>query len=259
MVDGPVDSPVAFVCAMPMELRPLTKRLGLRPAELGGGPARTGRLDGRPVVAIVTGMGTFLAAAGVQRLLDAVTPAQVVVFGITGAVDDETPIGALILPERVIDHASGREHEHHLLGPGRVHGALWTTDVITPAADLPALRARGVVALDMETAAIAQACEDDRRGRRRVVPHQPPGRHREPEGGRPLLRPPPGAHSRPPAAGAGRRTCHPPGRGRRRRRRTRRGLIGRPETGRVRARRENRGRRLGRPRDPRPLLTGPPR
>jgi adenosylhomocysteine nucleosidase len=160
MVDGPVDSPVAFVCAMPMELRPLTKRLGLRPAELGGGPARTGRLDGRPVVAIVTGMGTFLAAAGMQRLLDAVTPAQVVVVGITGAVDDETPIGALILPERVIDHASGREHEHHLLGPGRVHGALWTTDVITPAADLPALRARGVVALDMETAAIALACEE---------------------------------------------------------------------------------------------------
>ena len=160
MVDGPVDSPVAFVCAMPMELRPLTKRLGLRPAELGCGPARTGRLDGRPVVAIVTGMGTFLAAAGVQRLLDAVTPAQVLVVGLTGAVYDETPIGTLVLPARVVDHRTGREHEHHLLGPGRVHGALWTTDVITPAADLPALRARGVVALDMETAAIAQACEE---------------------------------------------------------------------------------------------------
>ncbi len=154
------EAPVAFVCAMPMELVPLTRRLGLRRTELGGAPARTGTLDGRPVVAVVTGMGTELAAAGTARLLGAVTPARVVVVGITGAVDDETPIGTLVLPERVIDHASDREHEHHLLGPGETHGALWTTDIITPAADLPALRARGVVALDMETAAVALACEE---------------------------------------------------------------------------------------------------
>jgi adenosylhomocysteine nucleosidase len=152
--------PVAFVCAMPMELRPLRKRLGLRRAELGGAPAHTGTLDGRPVVAVVTGMGTRLAEAGARRLLDAVTPAQVVVVGITGAVDDETPIGHLVLPERVVDHATGREHRHHVLGPGDARGALWTTDVITPASELPALRARGVVALDMETAAVALACEE---------------------------------------------------------------------------------------------------
>jgi adenosylhomocysteine nucleosidase len=151
--------PIAFVCAMPMELKPLTKRLGLRKTPIGGGPARTGTLDGRDVVAIVTGMGTELAAAGMQRLLDAVTPRHVVVVGITGAVDDDTPIGTVVLPDRVIDHATGREHRHHLLGPGATSGAMWTTDVITAAADLPALRARGVVCLDMETAAIAQACE----------------------------------------------------------------------------------------------------
>ncbi len=152
--------PIAFVCAMPMELRPLTKRLGLQKAEIGGGPARTGTFEGRDVVAIVTGMGTALAGAGIARLLGAVTPAQVLVVGITGAVDDETPLGTLVLPERVIDHASGREHVHHLLGPGEVRGAMWTTDVITTAEELPALRARGVVSLDMETAAIALACED---------------------------------------------------------------------------------------------------
>ena len=155
--DGP--GPIAFVCAMPMELRPLTKRLGLTKATLGGGPARTGALDGRDVVAVVTGMGTQLATAGIERLLEAVTPVQVLVVGITGAVDDETPIGALVLPERVIDHASGREHAHVLLGPGQVQGAMWTTDVITTADELPALRERGVVSLDMETAAIAHACE----------------------------------------------------------------------------------------------------
>lgn len=154
--------PVALVCAMPMELVPLTKRLRLQKAELpGGSPARVGQLpDGRPVVAVVTGMGTGLAEAGTRRLLAAVTPAQVVVVGITGAVDDETPIGALVLPARVIDHATGREHAHVLLGPGEVHGAMWTTDVITTADELPALREQGVVSLDMETAAIAMVCEE---------------------------------------------------------------------------------------------------
>jgi adenosylhomocysteine nucleosidase len=150
---------IAFVCAMPMEARPIARRLRLTRAELGGGPARTGLLDGRPVLAVVTGMGTRLAAGGTARLLDAVAVGQVVVVGITGAVDDETPIGALVLPERVIDAATGREHHHKALGGAATRGAMWTTDRITPAADLPALRARGVVSLDMETAAVANECE----------------------------------------------------------------------------------------------------
>jgi adenosylhomocysteine nucleosidase len=153
------EGPVAFVCAMPMEAKPLARQLGLRHATVAGGPGWTGTLDGRPVVALVTGMGTRLAAAGIERLLAALTPAYVLVVGITGAVDDETPIGTVIRPTRVVDHATGREHRHHALGPGEAHGALWTTDAITQASDLPALRAQGVVALDMETAAIAQACE----------------------------------------------------------------------------------------------------
>ena len=160
MPDTTTSAPVAVVCAMPMELAPLTKRLGLRRRQVGGLPARAGTLpDGREVVAIVTGMGTALATAAVEQLLDAVTPSIVVVVGITGAVDEETPIGTVVLPERVIDHASGREHRNTLLGPGELRGAMWTTDVVTAAHELPALRERGVVALDMETAAIARSCE----------------------------------------------------------------------------------------------------
>lgn len=151
--------PTAFVCAMPMELRPLRGPLALQRSDLLGERGYTGTLGGRDVVALVTGMGTELAAEGMARLLGAVTPERVVVVGITGAVDDETPIGTLVLPERVIDAATGREHRHDVLGGAPAHGALWTTDVITQAPELPALRAKGVVALDMETAAIALACE----------------------------------------------------------------------------------------------------
>ena len=61
----------------------------------------TGHVGGRHVVAIVTGMGTELATDGTTRLLDAVQVERVVVVGITGAVENETPIGTLVLPELV--------------------------------------------------------------------------------------------------------------------------------------------------------------
>lgn len=154
------DGPIAFVCAMPMELAPITRRLRLARTTLGGRPARVGALDGRDVVGVVTGVGTRRAAAATRRLLDAVTPSLVLVVGITGAVDDDTPIGTVVVPERVVDAASGREHVHRPVGAARAAGALWTTDVITTADALPELRAQGIVSLDMETAAIALACEE---------------------------------------------------------------------------------------------------
>lgn len=150
---------VAFVCAMPMELRPLTKKLRLRRDTIDGVSVHTGALGDRRVIAIVTGMGTELATAGMERLLGAVTPDRVVVVGITGAVDADTPIGTLIDPALVVHSETGAEHRPSPLAAGTPHGTLWTTNVMTPPGELPALRAQGVVALDMETAAIAALCE----------------------------------------------------------------------------------------------------
>ena len=56
------DAPrLAFICAMPMELRPLVRKLGLRKTTTDGTTLQSGTLAGREVVAIVTGMGTKLA------------------------------------------------------------------------------------------------------------------------------------------------------------------------------------------------------
>src|SRR5205807_4910656 len=77
-----------------------------------------------------------------------------------GAVENDTPIGTLVLPEAVVDGATGAEHRPALLGNGTGHGKMWTTDaLITDAAVISDLRAQGVVSLDMETAAIAEVCE----------------------------------------------------------------------------------------------------
>ena len=154
---------VAFVCAMPMELTPLKKRLSLGRVSVGMLDAHTGSLAGRPVVAIVTGMGTQLATAGVERLLEAMEVERVVVVGITGAVDDEVPIGTLILPEVVVHSGTGAEYRPERIGAGVPAGRMWTTDeLIVDLAVIAGLRDDGVVSLDMETAAIAAVCE--RRG-----------------------------------------------------------------------------------------------
>jgi adenosylhomocysteine nucleosidase len=152
---------IAFICAMPMELEPLTRKLELEESPLGGGTVHTGTVNGRPVVAVVTGMGTELATDGTTRLLDAVAVDRVVVVGITGAVENETPIGTLVLPEVVVNGATGGEYRPEPLGGGIHAGAMWTTDtLITDLDEIAALRARGVVSLDMETAAIAALCEE---------------------------------------------------------------------------------------------------
>ena len=145
---------------MPMELRPLVRKLSLQKTQMGEVTVHSGTLGGAEVVAIVTGMGTKLATEGTERLLEAVDVDRVVVVGITGAVENVTPIGTLILPEVVVNSATGTEHRPAPLGEGTPHGKMWTTDQLLTESDVIAsLRDQGVVSLDMETAAIAEVCE----------------------------------------------------------------------------------------------------
>jgi adenosylhomocysteine nucleosidase len=151
---------IAFVFAMPIELAPLVRRLSLTETEVDGLTMHRGSVEGREVVAIVTGMGTELAMAGTQQLLDAVPVRWVLVVGITGALENETPIGTLVLPEVVVNSETGREFRPWPLADGTPAGKMWTTNgLTTQSADLAQLRAEGVVSLDMETAAIAELCE----------------------------------------------------------------------------------------------------
>jgi adenosylhomocysteine nucleosidase len=148
---------IALVCAMPMELRPLRRRLGLRKTALG----YAGRIDDHAVIGVITGIGPRLAEAATRRLLDGVDVELVIVVGIAGAIENQTPIGTLVLPELVISGVDGPGHQPAPLGIGDMHGTLCTTDQLLLDSVLHAdLRARGVVALDMETAAVAKVCAE---------------------------------------------------------------------------------------------------
>ena len=154
------DGRIAFVFAMPIELAPLVKTLSLTETQVGGAAMHEGDVDGRPIVAIVTGMGTELATIGTRHLLDNVSVRWVLVVGITGALESETPIGTLVLPEIVVNSETGREFTPAPLAEGTPAGKMWTTNgLTTQTKDLEALRAQGVISLDMETAAIAELCE----------------------------------------------------------------------------------------------------
>src|SRR5205085_7676329 len=97
---------------------------------LDGLTAHVGRIGNQKLVAIVTGMGTDLARRGIERLLDAMTVRHVLVVGITGALENETPIGTLVLPEAVVDSATGTEHRPVSLTSATPRGKMWTTDVL---------------------------------------------------------------------------------------------------------------------------------
>lgn len=142
---------------MPMELRPLRRRLRLRKTGFG----YAGRIGDRAVIAVIIGIGPALATAATTRLLDAGDVQLVVVVGIAGAIENQTPIGTLVLPQLVITGPDGAGYRPTPLGIGTAQGTLCTTDqlLLDPARHAD-LRAQGVVALDMETAAVAKVCDE---------------------------------------------------------------------------------------------------
>lgn len=157
---------VGVLAPMPSELRAVVKRLRLR--RMAGEPGQLVRATGRrgsvEVVAAATGMGPEAAEAATHRFLDAVDADHVVVVGVAGGVAAGQQIGDIVAADVVIDGRTGARYAPHPLSAAAGEGALHTSgELIADAGRVEALRADGVVALDMETAAVAAVCEQ--RGR----------------------------------------------------------------------------------------------
>ena len=149
---------VAIVAAMVPELQPLVRALRLAPAALPGARAFRGTHGALDVAATVTEMGTRAATDVTTRLLDAFPADHVLVVGICGGVARDVAIGDLVVPARVVDEASGCVLRPKPLG-GTPRGVLLTTDTLyTDRAVVARFAAEGIVAVDMETAAIGMVC-----------------------------------------------------------------------------------------------------
>jgi adenosylhomocysteine nucleosidase len=156
---------ILVVAAMPIELKQFTKALSLPRSIVGGVSAYRGSVPGTDVtvLAAVIGIGPARATESMERLLASEDIAHVVMIGIAGGLDPSLQIGDLIVPEVVVDGSSGREVHPAPIQAVAAKGRLVTTDAIL--SDPTALDQRlrdGVVALDMETAAVGAVCEDHR-------------------------------------------------------------------------------------------------
>jgi adenosylhomocysteine nucleosidase len=149
---------VGLLAPMPSEFQPLAKALSLQRTDAGW----TGTSGSIALVAAKTGIGTRRAADAAERLLDRSEVDHVMVVGIAGGIG-ASKVGDVIFPAVVVDKASGTEYRPTSLGGIEPSGRLVTHDDFDmQPAERDALVADGFVAVDMETAAVADVCE--RRG-----------------------------------------------------------------------------------------------
>jgi adenosylhomocysteine nucleosidase len=153
---------IGLLAPMKVEMKPLVKGLSLTSSEVGGRTAWAGTVDGKDVVATLAGVGMTPATEATEYLIDRFTPSLVVLSGIAGGIDAALVVGDLVVPEVVIDYATGTEFRSTPVGDAVPAGRLITTDGLIDQPLLVEENKRGVIAVDMETAAMAAVCE--RRG-----------------------------------------------------------------------------------------------
>ncbi len=149
---------LTVLAPMRIELEPIVRMLGLEAVD---DTARTylGQIADFVVEAVLTDIGMRPARVAARDAL-AAGAEWIVVCGIAGGVGSGVEIGDLIVPETVLDRENGRRFwptAHAALSP---QGSISCGDeFITDPAVLGAMAAQGIVAVDMETAAIASVCE----------------------------------------------------------------------------------------------------
>jgi nucleoside phosphorylase len=114
------------------------------------------------VVATRTGIGRARAEAATEQLLQATDVDRVIVVGIAGGLEPVSAVGDLIVPEVVVDDATGERFRATPAGDVTPKGVLRTGDEADYGlddGDVARLREAGFTALDMETAAVARVCE----------------------------------------------------------------------------------------------------
>ena len=151
----------AILAPMRIELQPLVTPLGLRRSAERSDEFRWGACGRVEVVAALTGIGMRAGAECAARVLDAASPDHLIVVGIAGAIGRTVAVGDLVVPTLVSDLETGQSFSPARLGSQPQRGTLASSDtLLEEPKEAARLAERGVVAIDMETAAIAAVCEE---------------------------------------------------------------------------------------------------
>ena len=145
---------------MASELRPVVRAMSGRPGRLGDRAVHRGRAGDCDVTAAMIGVGPEAARRSTEALLDAAEVDHVVVSGIAGGIGPGLEVGDLMVPAEVEDLASGRRFSPATFAPHTASGTIATThELILDDARLAEMVERGIIVLDMETAAVGEVCE----------------------------------------------------------------------------------------------------
>ena len=145
---------------MRSELRPLVTPLDLARSREQEPEFLWGSAGPVEVVAALTGIGMHAGAQRAAHILDATLPDHVIVVGIAGGIGGSVAVGDLIVPDLVSNLDTGETFRPTLLGDQPQCGTLASSDTLLEAPeDADRLAEQGVVAIDMETAAIAGVCD----------------------------------------------------------------------------------------------------
>jgi adenosylhomocysteine nucleosidase len=150
-----------ILAPMTSELKPLLRYTRARRAEGDDRFSYTGRAGDVDLVIARLGVGPAPARLVTARALTVHPVDHVLVSGIAGGLDPDLSVGSVVVPDTVVDLASGQRFRAAPLARVTPVGLIGVSDrLITDDKQLAALRAQGVVALEMESSGVAAACEE---------------------------------------------------------------------------------------------------
>src|SRR5687768_8953385 len=95
--------PTLILAALVAELRPVARRLGLRPERRSATPAWVGQVGQAAAVAAATGVGRSRASAAADECIQRYLPRRVLITGTAGATNPSFDIAHILVPSFVID------------------------------------------------------------------------------------------------------------------------------------------------------------
>ena len=150
---------VGMLAPMQVELQPIVEQLGLE--DEGDGTSYHGEAGDVEVVAMLTTIGMAAGAEAARRILERDVD-WVMVVGVAGGVDHQgVKIGDVVVPEVVLDRATGSTYRPSPVGDITARGIVSCgDDLITDPEAIGKMEKDGVVAVEMESAAVASVCEE---------------------------------------------------------------------------------------------------
>lgn len=145
---------------MTSELRPVVKYAKARKIEPSGETVYLSRVGRTEILVARAGVGPEPAGAVAARLIAAFNPSHVVVCGIAGGLHPSMTIGTVVVPETVLDLRNDYRYRAAPLGDLERRGLVTTADhLIVDEGRLSDLAHLGVLAMEMESAGVAETCE----------------------------------------------------------------------------------------------------